>query len=125
MDMLSAQLSQAVSAFTKNRSVNLLAAAESLTLLIDLTHELSIQLGAIGGPRAVEMLCSPRTIASARLTPPQSEPNLYAIVEDSVQAICLAYDAFAKAREIGKFKHELKHFMSLLPLGTSASEHRG
>ena len=116
---LPSQLSQAASAFAKNRRVNLLAAAESLALLVDLTNELSTQLGAIGGPRAVEVLSSrsPRAVAPARQTPPQTEPNLYAVVEDSVQAICIAYDAFAAARELGRFKQELKHFTQLLPIG--------
>jgi hypothetical protein len=116
MTSLSSQLSDALIAFTQNRSVNLLGATESLTLLVDLTTELSTQLGVVGGTRARSILES---------TPPTSDanqsPSLYAIVEETVQAACKTYDAFAAARAMGKFKRELKHFESLLPLGEPCS----
>ena len=117
---LSSQLSDALSTFTQNRTANLLAAGDSLSLLVDLTAELSKQLCAIGGPRATSILaCSqaPHVDAPARQTPTQTEPNLYRTVEDTVQMICASYEAFTAARASGKFKKEVKHFEAMLPLG--------
>ena len=116
---LSSQLSDALSTFTQNRTANLLAAGESLSLLVNLTAELSKQLCAIGGPRATSILASqaPHVDAPARQTPTQTEPNLYRTVEDSIVGICASYEAFTAARASGKFKKEVKHFEAMLPLG--------
>ena len=55
---LSSQLSDALSAFTQNHAVNLLDAGDSLSVLVELTAELSKQLCTVGGPRAISILSS-------------------------------------------------------------------
>lgn len=108
---LPSRMCAALRAFTEQRSANLFAAQESLALLVDLTAELTAHLGAVGGPHAI-----------AKLTPqtPTAGLNLYETVDETLQHVCRSYEAFAAAREAGKFKKELKHFQKLLPLGARA-----
>ena len=106
------RLSAALCAFTEQRSANLFAAQESLALLVDLTAELRCQLEAVGGPHAIEQLAPQTTLPTV---------NLYETVDETLRHVCRSYEAFAAAREGGKFKKELKHFQKLLPLGSIAS----
>eukprot|EP01043_Picozoa_sp_COSAG02_P107252 COSAG02_NODE_43262_length_376_cov_1.101083_2_plen_78_part_01 len=78
MTSLSSQLSDALIAFTQNRSVNLLGATESLTLLVDLTTELSTQLGAVGGTRAQLILSGNRAQIEAPVSDANQSTSLYA-----------------------------------------------
>ena len=81
----SRELASALLAFTENRSVNLLKAAESLESLVHLTAELSVALGAVGGgPSTIDQLVS----AAAAATEDAQQPNLHAIVAQAVEAVC-------------------------------------
>ena len=106
------QLSEAQRAFSDQLKLNLLAAPESLKVLVDLTSKLRTELSTVGGPLAGHLLeGSPRDT-------PQLTSSLYQIVEETVQAISEAYGMYTAAHQTGKLKKELKHFQTLLQLST-------